>query len=134
MRVWVVTALLSTVSMLILSYIWHGLILTDLDYLPIPLSYFLLCSAIVYLVVSSFLVWAVYRLRKKFAIKYLGFFMGAVTGFFLYLIVFTKGLVFHNYEVSHVILDFIWQMVEQGIGGLIVSNCLLFFGAWKHHF
>jgi hypothetical protein len=50
-----------------------------------------------------------------------GFLGGVAFGFFLYLVAFTLGVSFKSGETKHVVVDFVWQMIEQGIGGMVVA-------------
>ena len=47
--------------------------------------------------------------------------MGIALGFFIYLIAFVFGISFKGSGTEHVIVDFIWQMIEQGIGGGVIG-------------
>jgi hypothetical protein len=47
--------------------------------------------------------------------------MGIAFGFFIYLIAFVLGISFKGTGAAHVVVDFIWQMIEQGVGGSVVG-------------
>ena len=74
--------LLSSLLMFLLSYVWHGIFLTDLSRLSYPKALFLFFAAIVYLMIGSF----------------------------------STGS-----KLENMILDITWQLIEQGMGGLVVG-------------
>lgn len=111
--------LLSSVVMLGLSYTWHGVLLNDLDNQPTTFFPLLL---VVYLVIGFALTFAYYYVQTKRVLKYKGLLLGAVFGFFIYLIVYVLGLSLKNSSQEYlVVFDFLWQMLEQGIGGGIIG-------------
>jgi hypothetical protein len=115
----------SLVSMLALSYLWHGVLLNDLRNVHYPSWFFFLLLLLVYSIISLILTgfFNYTSTNKNFISK--GFFGGAAFGFFIYLIAFTLGVSFKSHETKHIVVDFIWQMVEQGIGGLVISYVFL---------
>lgn len=134
MRVWIFSALASALIMFLLSCIWHGLVLTDIEKLNVPLSYYLTVSTCVYLIISFLMIFLIYKLRKRYHSRYIGLIVGVVLGLIVYSIAFTQNLVFHSSQIEHIILDYFWQMTEQGIGGVVAAKALSFFGAWKKSF
>jgi len=54
-----------------------------------------------------------------------GFLGGAALGFFLYLVAFTLGVSFKSGDTKHVVVDFVWQMVEQGVGAVVIAYVFL---------
>jgi len=58
-------------------------------------------------------------------IKLKGSLMGMALGFFIYLIAFVFGVSFKGSGFQHIVVDFIWQMIEQGVGGSVVSAVYL---------
>lgn len=42
-------------------------------------------------------------------------------GFFIYLIAFVFGISFKGSGTEHIVVDFAWQMIEQGIGGGVIG-------------
>ena len=52
--------------------------------------------------------------------------LGAAFGFFVYLVIFVLGMSFTKGGMVHVVADVIWQMVEQGLGGLMVSLGIIY--------
>ena len=47
--------------------------------------------------------------------------MAAAIGFFVFLLIFVLGMSFTKPGMMHVVVDILWQMFEQGMGGLAVS-------------
>lgn len=113
------------VSMLGLSYLWHGVLLNDLRNINYPQWYFFFLLLLVYSIIAFILTgYFKYSEPKKNFIPR-GFFGGAAFGFFLYLVAFTLGVSFKSSETKHIVVDFVWQMIEQGIGGMVVSYVFL---------
>lgn len=134
MRVWIFTAAVSATIMFILSYAWHGLVLTDIEKLNVPLTYYLSVSAIIYLLIAFLLIMIIYKIRKMNLSRHIGLYVGIAVGIVLYTLAITQNLAFHSQQFEHIVLDYFWQMTEQGIGGLVAARALSFFGAWKKSF
>ena len=134
MRVWIFSAFASALIMFVLSYVWHGLVLTDIEKLSVPLSNYLILSVCIYFLIGLLMVFLIIKLRKKYHTRYLGLFVGLVVGFLVYSVAITQNAVFHSSQIEHIILDYFWQMTEQGIGGIAAAKALSFFGAWKKSF
>lgn len=111
----------STIFMFGLSFLWHGFVLNDLENLAFPLVLFVGLSALTYVVIGFVLTFAFTYLSMGIKFKLKGIGIGAALGFFIYLIAFTLGVSFAGSNLEHVVADFCWQMLEQGLGGLIVS-------------
>jgi hypothetical protein len=47
-------------------------------------------------------------------------------GFFVYLVIFVLGISFAKHGMVHVLVDVLWQMFEQGVGGLAVSLGIIY--------
>jgi hypothetical protein len=52
--------------------------------------------------------------------------IGAATGFAVYLVIFVLGMSFADHGVMHALVDVVWQMFEQGLGGLAVSLGIIY--------
>ncbi len=117
--------LLGAMSMFGISILWHGVLLNDLMAIPYPLSFFMGLCAVVYLVVSFVIgfVFEYLRIDEQHFAKGVG--VGSVLGFFLYLIAFTLGVSFQAGGTEHIVVNFLWQMIEQGAGGGIIGIVLL---------
>lgn len=123
---------LSTVVMFVLSYVWHGMALRDLEELHVPLALYLSLAALVYLGIGLGLTVMVHKaveyewisLKRGFPV--MSMLMGAASGFFVYLVLFVIGVSFTKNETLHVVADVLWQMIEQGVGGLAVSLGIIY--------
>ncbi|MCB0795469.1 MAG: hypothetical protein KDB88_12090 [Flavobacteriales bacterium] len=123
---------LSAVVMYGLSYLWHGVILRDFHELTIPVGLYLALAGLVYLIIGAVLTVAVHQaiihewvnLKKAFPLH--AMLIGAIVGFVVYLFVFILGLSFADHAVIHVVVDILWQMVEQALGGLMVSLGIIY--------
>lgn len=110
-----------------LSYGWHGMVLTDLEELRVPLALYLALAGLVYLVIGLGMTMATHiaighewiSLKRGFPVMTM--LLGAAVGFVVYLLVFILGVSFAKHSVEHVVVDVLWQMLEQGLGGLMVS-------------
>lgn len=124
--------LLSSLVMFGLSYVWHGLVLSDLEDLKIPLVLYFVLAFIVYLVLGLVLTIGAHKavqyefISLKRAFPFMVMLMAAAVGFFVYLVIFVLGMSFAKSGGMHVIIDVLWQMVEQGLGGLMVSLGMIY--------
>ncbi len=125
---WIASALV----MYGLSFLWHGLALNDLRDLKIPIGLYVILSATVYLILGLGVTLAMHQaiqhawigIRQGFPGK--GFLLGAALGFVVYLIALIFGMSFTDRKVMHMVVDALWQMVEQGVGGLVVSLGIIY--------
>lgn len=131
-RGFLVPWLAASVVMFGMSYLWHGLLLTDLEELTMPLWLYLLLAGIVYLVIGFLLTMLIdqallhnwIKLKKGFPL--VSFLVAGVLGFFLYLLVVVMGNSFSDHGAKHVMIDILWQMLEQGVGGLCVAFGIIY--------
>lgn len=107
--------------MLGLSYTWHGLLLNDFSKITLPAPLFFGLLSIIYIVISLILSIVFDHFHKYFKTAFMRFTIGAFIGFFLYLIAFTFNFGMVHSQMKHLIIDFCWQMFEQGIGALVVG-------------
>lgn len=117
--------LLGAMSMFGISFVWHGVILNDLMAIPYPLSFFMGLCAIVYLFVSFLIAFSIEYLGIEEQHLPKGVGIGSILGFFLYLIAFTLGVSFQAQGTEHIVVNFLWQMIEQGVGGAMIGLVLL---------
>lgn len=109
------------------SALWHGLALTDISELKIGLNTYFLLSGLAYLAIGLGLVFLIrlfivrewISLKWGFPWKAMG--IGAVAGLVVFLVILVSGLSFASHGFQHVVVDVLWQVVEQAIGGLMVS-------------
>lgn len=115
-----------------LSYVWHGLALTDLEELKIPLTLYFILAFLVYLVLGLILTLVIHKaiqyewISLKRAFPFMSALVGAAAGFFVYLVIFILGMTFTKHGMMHVVVDILWQMVEQALGGLAVSLGIIY--------
>ena len=122
----------STLVMYGLSFLWHGIALNDLRELRIPMGLYVALSAVVYVVIGLGTTFAMHQaiqhqwigIRQGFPFK--GLLLGAVLGFLVYLVALIFGMSFTDRKVVHMLVDVLWQMVEQGLGGLMVSLGIIY--------
>ncbi len=114
--------LLSSILMFALSIFWHGVILNDLKFIPQPHSLFYSLAGLAYIVIGFTITFVFTYLSMGIGIKLKGSLMGIALGFFIYLIAFVLGVSFKGAGTQHIVVDFLWQMIEQGIGGGIVGS------------
>lgn len=112
--------LVSSVYMYAVSYVWHGIVLNDLERLTYPKNMFLLLAAMVYLGLGLALTLAIHYIHINKPKVFRGLFFGVAIGGFVYLIAFVFGISFHTQpKILHVAMDLTWQIIEQATGGLI---------------
>jgi len=126
---YLVAFFLSTTVMMLSSLLWHGILLNDLRNIPQPEFLFFSLWALLYLGVGISLTVAIKFLsnNERFVVK--PWLFGAILGFFIYLIAFVLGISFKTSGTEHILVDFLWQMIEQGIGGAVVG--FVYYLAWK---
>ncbi|MCH7535325.1 MAG: hypothetical protein IH948_06205 [Bacteroidetes bacterium] len=105
-----------------ISYIWHGVILNDFLKIQYPLNLFLSLAIVVYLAIGAMMaaVYSILEVERGYVKK--AVIVGVLTGLLIYAIVFLFGISFNGYfDIDHIIVDFSWQTIEQGIGGLVLG-------------
>lgn len=118
--------LASSMVMFTLSYLWHGIFLTDLSRLTYPKEIFLIFAVFVYLIIGFISAKAIEikYLETKFKRRPLikGLISGACLGFGLFIMSTVVGVSFSTgSKLESLMLDVSWQTVEQAIGGLVVG-------------
>jgi hypothetical protein len=116
---WIIASLL----MFFLSYLWHGILLNDFRKISYPIEFFIPFLFLLYLILGfglSFINSIIYD-KKKPLLR--GALVGIAAGFTVFLIVFVLGTSLSGAPINtmHVSVDFIWQIIEQGLGGLITA-------------
>ncbi len=125
-------ALLSAGVMFLVSWLWHGYALTDLEELKIPLPLYFSLAGLIYLVLGFGMTFFIHTaLQYEWISLKTGFpvsstLVGAAIGFFVYLLIFILGMSFTKSGMVHVVVDVLWQMLEQGLGGLMVSLGIIY--------
>lgn len=126
-----ISCLASSLVMFILSYVWHGLVLTDFSRLSYSKHLFLFFAALVYLMIGFVVSKAIDSkiLDKNFKRKPIirGLISGAVCGIAFFLIATVVGVSFSTgSKLENMLLDVSWQTVEQAIGGVVVGIIHIF--------
>jgi len=115
-----------------LSYAWHGLMLSDLQDLQIPKALYFVLAALVYLLLGLGLTMATHKavqyewISLKVAFPMMTMALCAAIGFVVYLVIFVLGMSFAKHGAMHVVVDVLWQMFEQAVGGLVVSLGIIY--------
>jgi hypothetical protein len=118
--------------MYVISYVWHGIVLTDLDEIHIPVALYLILAGLAYLIIGLGMTVAVHQailhewISLKRGFPLMSMLLGAAIGFVVYLLVFIFGVSFAKHGLEHVLVDILWQMVEQALGGLMVSLGIIY--------
>lgn len=106
-------------------YLWHGVFLNDLARISFSKTLFLVLAALVYLIISIVLY-------KLFESEFLsskiqhpvskGLLSGLMLGFVLFAVVTVLGISFtKSTSIEYIALDFVWQIFEQALGGVIIG-------------
>jgi hypothetical protein len=117
----VISWLVSSVIMFLISYIWHGVILNDFKNVNLPHGLFIALCALVYLLIGFLLLILLLFIKLDDAAFFKRILIGGAFGFFIYLVVFTLGKSYIDRGMDHVVIDFTWQMIEQGIGAFVLA-------------
>lgn len=112
------------------SYLWHGVFLTDFSRLNYPLGIFLTIACVVYLL-FGFILSKGYMLKilARFSTKPFirGMIAGSILGAIIFCITMVTGVSFNNQITTETLfMDFIWQVIEQTIGGIAVGAVYFF--------
>lgn len=118
---WIVSAIIMYGAF----YLWHGVFLNDLTRISFSKTLFLVLAALVYLIISIVLY-------KLFESEFLsnkiqnpvskGLISGLILGFVLFAVVTVLGISFtKSISIEYIALDFVWQIFEQALGGVIVG-------------
>jgi len=116
-----IATVLSASIMFAISYYWHGVLLNDLSLISYDKTLFFGLLSILYLLVGgalSFVLMA-YKPAEHRTLKHLT--ISVVAGFVIYLIAFVLGVSFQGEGIEHTVVNFTWQMLEQGVGGFSIS-------------
>lgn len=115
----------SSILMFACSYLWHGIVLNDYSLINYPLGIYLVSAAVVYLVIG-------FLLNRIFVAEFLdrfsqkavprGLLSGVTLGVIVYMIALVVGVTFtKGLDPKYMLLDVIWQAIEQSVGGLVVG-------------
>lgn len=126
-----ISCIASSIVMFLLSYVWHGMVLTDFSRLSYSKHLFLFFAAIVYVIIGFVVSKATESkiLEKHFKRKPVlrGAIAGAVCGIAFFMIATVVGVSFSTgSKLENMLLDISWQTIEQGIGGVVVGLSYIF--------
>jgi H+/Cl- antiporter ClcA len=126
-----ISCIASSLVMFLLSYVWHGVILTDFSRLSYSKHLFLFFAAIVYLIIGFVVTKSIdfKILEKNFKRKPVirGAISGAICGVAFFLIATVVGVSFSTgSKLENMLLDVTWQTIEQMIGGVVVGLTHIF--------
>lgn len=117
--------LLSAILMFAVSYVWHGLVLNDFARISYPFEIYLVSAGVIYLVIA-FLMSRIFiaefldRYSEKAVPR--GLMTGAATGIIVFMATLVFGVSFSTTaDPKMLMMDFVWQAVEQTIGGLSIG-------------
>ncbi len=112
--------------MFLLSYVWHGIFLTDFSRLSYPKELFLIFAVFVYLIIGFVVAKAIDvkflqdHFKRKPVIK--GLVAGAALGSVFFLVSTVVGVSFSTgSKLENLLLDVCWQVIEQSAGGAVVG-------------
>jgi len=116
---WIVAA----IAMFASFYVWHGLVLNDFKNIQFSPVWFMLFSAVAYLIIS-FILYRVFetKILSFFdSLLFRGFITAMVVGISLFVIMTVLHITFtKNMTTTYLITDFVWQIVEQSIGAIFI--------------
>ena len=116
----------SALVMCAAAYIWHGFVLSDFERLNRSKTKLLLFSG----TISLFVAFVMFKLFELDIMeKYLrrnpllrGLVVGVFCGALYFFITKLFGLSYDNStNIKHSLVDFIWQVFEQSIGGIVIG-------------
>ncbi len=115
----------SSILMFAVSYLWHGIVLNDFERISYPFEVYLISAGVVYLVIG-FLMSRIFiaefldRYSEKAVVR--GLFTGIGLGVIVFMSTLVFGVSFSSIaDPKFLLMDFIWQVVEQTVGGLVVG-------------
>jgi hypothetical protein len=115
------STLIGAIVMFSLSYVWHGVILNDFKFIQYDRNIFLGLLTVVYLFISGGIsfVLLLYKPEESKLLKH--FSIGLIVGFIINLIIFVLGLSLAGKGLANNVINFAWQMIEQGLGAFFIS-------------
>lgn len=122
-----ISTFITTIVMVGLSYVWHGIILNDFKNINIAFPMFFILTIVVYFLIALVLNFILFKIEFTDHLTAKRVLVGGIAGFAIYLLVFTLGLSYEERGMKHIISDFVWQMIEQGAGALVIDFCLHIF-------
>lgn len=120
-----------TIVMFGLSCIWHGTVLNDFSRMDYHEPSFFALILVIYMIIGVLVVKVVNIkfFKRTFERKYIlkGVIKGMICGIVFYLLTAYFGFSFNTGSgIKNQVTDFIWQMIEQGVGGGVVGFIRMF--------
>ena len=122
----IISCIASSLVMFLLSYVWHGILLTDFSRLTYSKHLFLFFAAVVYIILGFVVSMAVdskvldKHFKRRPVIR--GAISGAVCGVALFMIATVVGISFSTgSKLENMLLDITWQVIEQTLGGIVAG-------------
>ena len=122
----IISCIASSLVMFLLSYVWHGILLTDFSRLTYSKHLFLFFAAVVYIILGFVVSMAVdskvldKHFKRRPVIR--GAISGAVCGVALFMIATVIGISFSTgSKLENMLLDITWQVIEQTLGGIVAG-------------
>jgi len=115
--------LLSSLVMFTLFYVWHGVFLNDFKRIQFPLFWFQLFAAFTYLLfgIALYLIFESALLKKVRNVFVRGVVSGFVLGFTAFMVASIVNIsLTRHLSMQHMMIDCIWQMIEQVIGAMVI--------------
>jgi hypothetical protein len=115
--------LLSSLVMFTLFYVWHGVFLNDFKRIQFPLFWFQLFAAFTYLFfgIALYLFFESALLKKVRNVFVRGVVSGFVLGFTVFMVASIVNIsLTRHLSMQHMMIDCIWQMIEQVIGAMVI--------------
>ncbi len=115
--------LLSSIVMFTLFYVWHGVFLNDFKRIQFPLFWFQMFAAFTYLLfgIALYLIFESPLLKKVRNVFVRGVVSGFVLGFTAFMVASIVNIsLTRHLSMQHLMIDCVWQMVEQIIGGMVI--------------
>lgn len=118
------TTIISAIVMLLLSSVWHSVLLHDFQALLLTFNQLIIGLIVFYIGMAVVLVACINRFWNYFSLPKAILFSAGV-GLFFYILATLLG---HTFNDSHtktqLIIDTLWQIIEQGTGGFVVYSLL----------
>lgn len=130
-----VSWILGAIIMYALFYVWHGIFLNDFKKLSFPLSWLLIFTSIAYITIS-FVTFSVYEskpMKNVYNFFVRGLLSGALVGFIIFIISTVVTIsISRNLSPEHLMLDCVWQISEQTVGGMVMALAKVFIVDHQH--
>jgi len=127
--------IIGSVLMYALFYLWHGVFLNDFKKINFPVSWLLIFTSVAYVTIS-FITYSVFEskpLKNIYNFFVRGIAAGAFVGFIIFIISTVVTIsISRQLTPQHLMLDCIWQITEQTIGGISIAVVKVFVSDHQH--